>query len=74
MSLHYLKRWKINALKHLKTNGLNIEDIALKGDEKIEPMMAILWLLYQLGINEGIIQNKKVPIKFKKYKNGTTYL
>jgi hypothetical protein len=27
-----------------------------------------------LAVNEGIIQNKKVPIKFKKYKNGTTYL
>jgi transposase len=44
---HYLKRWKIECVfKHLKTNGFNIEDIALKGDEKIELMMAMLCILY----------------------------
>jgi len=75
IAAHYFKRWKIEcAFKHLKSNGFNIEDIALKGDEKIELMMAILCLLYRLAINEGIILNKKVPIKFKIYKNGTTYL
>lgn len=72
---HYLKRWKIECcFKHLKSNGFNIEDINLKVDDKIELMMGVLVMVYMLAVREGLLSNRKNPIPFKKYRDGTTYL
>jgi len=72
---HYLKRWKIECcFKHLKTNGFNIEDINLKIDEKIELMMGILVMVYIMAVKEGLLNHKRKPIPWKKYKDGKKYL
>jgi transposase len=72
---HYLKRWKIECcFKNLKTNGFNIEDINLQADEKIELMMGVLVIVYLIALKEGMLQHKRKPIPWKKYKNGKVHL
>lgn len=64
----------IIGIKHLKTNGFNIEDINLKIDDKIELMMGVLAMVYIIAVREGLLSHRLKPIPVKKYKDGTIYL
>lgn len=68
----YELRWQIEVcFKHLKSNGLNLEKMSVRGKEKRHLMMAIAVLIYILAIREGIIkevsQKDGVPYKKDKY-------
>jgi hypothetical protein len=53
----YELRWQIEVcFKHLKTNGLNLEQMSVRGKEKRHLMMAMAILVYILSIREGIIE------------------
>lgn len=70
----YKFRWKIEyCFKHLKSNGFNLEDLALKDTDKIRLLVAIVILAYVICIYEAFKSRKEKPVKKKKYKNGTCY-
>jgi len=65
----YELRWQIEVcFKHLKTNGLNLEQMSVRGKEKRHLMMAIAILVYILAIREGIIEEAilKDKVLYKK--------
>jgi hypothetical protein len=68
----YRLRWQIEVcFKHLKTNGLNLEQMSVRGKEKRHLMMAMVILVYILAIREGMIEetilNGKVVFKKDTY-------
>jgi hypothetical protein len=71
MAETYSLRWKIECFfKNLKSNGLNLEDLNLRPEEKIHLMFAILSLLYMIALQEGIVHLEKNPnaVKMKTFK------
>lgn len=65
----YELRWQIEVcFKHLKTNGLNLEQMSVRGKEKRHLMMAMAVLVYILSIREGIIEEAilKDKVLYKK--------
>ncbi len=65
----YELRWQIEVcFKHLKTNGLNLEQMSVRGKEKRHLMMAMAILVYILAIREGIIEEAilKDKVLYKK--------
>jgi transposase len=65
----YELRWQIEVcFKHLKSNGLNLEQMSVHGKEKRHLMMAVAVLVYILAIREGIIEESvlKNKVLFKK--------
>lgn len=72
----YEIRWQIEVcFKHLKSNGLNLEDMNVEGKEKRHLMMAIAVLAYIIIIREGILEEyRKKSISIKKdYRTGFYY-
>jgi len=60
----YEMRWQIEVcFKHLKSNGLNLEQMSVRGKEKRHLMMAIAVFIYILAIREGIIEESKLKNK-----------
>lgn len=71
----YRKRWKIETcFKHLKSGGLNLEDMNLEFPHKTDILMAILSLVYALTIFTAEEELGSIPIKMQKYRNGKVYL
>jgi len=73
----YALRWKIETcFKHLKSNGFDLEAMALTQTHKVELMFGVLALVYALAIREGALHyeqlGKEPPMKT--YKNGTRTL
>lgn len=51
----YLQRWQIECcFKHLKSNGFNLEETALKGKAKIELLMALSLTAYAIATDKGL--------------------
>lgn len=73
----YRLRWQIEVcFKHLKSNGFNLEKMAVEGKEKRHLMMAVSVLIYILAIREGIILERSrhgaIPHKTDK-RDGYSY-
>lgn len=69
IAAQYPIRWQIETcFKHLKSNGFNLEEMNLAGEERSRLMMAIVVFAYTLSVVEGLKEYQKVPIK--KYANG----
>lgn len=69
IAAHYPIRWQIETcFKHLKSNGFNLEEMNLGGEERCRLMMAVVVFAYTLSVCEGLKEYKKVPVK--KYKSG----
>lgn len=70
----YRLRWKIETLfKHLKTNGYNLEDLRMINLDKIRLLLSVVSLAYIIAILIAFKNRKKVPVKKKRYKNGTSF-
>jgi len=55
-SMFYRKRYKIEiCFKHLKSTGLNLEDLAIQGEHKIDLMFGVLTIVYLMAIQKGIV-------------------
>lgn len=53
----YQWRWQIEVcVKHLKSNGVNVEAMNVQSKEERHLMMAIVVLVYILAIHEGLIK------------------
>ena len=60
-SKFYRKRYKIEiCFKHLKKIGLRLEDLAVKGEHKVDLMFAALTLIYVMAIQKGIIHFEEI--------------
>lgn len=61
----YEWRWQIEVcFKHLKTNGLRLEDMNVQGKYKRHLMMAVAVLVYILAIREGLIAEAKKAVRW----------
>ena len=61
----YQWRWQIEVcFKHLKSNGVNLEAMNVRGKEKRHLMMAIAVLVYILAIREGLIKEYRDGIRW----------
>lgn len=61
----YEARWQIEVcFKHLKTNGLNLEEMNVEGKYKRHLMMAMAVLVYCLAIREGLIEEYRKGIRW----------
>lgn len=68
----YLNRWKIECcFRHLKSNGFDLEEINLKGQERSRLLMAVVVFAYVLSIHEGLKTYQKVKKTLRK--DGTSY-
>lgn len=66
VSQAYTERWQIEVFfKHCKTNGFNLEDMNMKAPNKAMLMMAVVSYAYILAIREGIIKEKRKPMKLQ---------
>lgn len=60
----YEWRWQIEVcFKHLKSNGINLEQMNVRGKEKRHLMMAMAVFVYCLAIREGLIKEYKKGIR-----------
>lgn len=60
----YEWRWQIEVcFKHLKSNGINLEQMNVRGKEKRHLMMAMAVLVYCLAIREGLIEEYKKGVR-----------
>ena len=67
----YEIRWQIEVcFKHLKSNGLRLEQMSVRGKEKRHLMMAVAVFIYILAIREGIIEESSLNhrVAYKKDK------
>ena len=61
----YQWRWQIEVcFKHLKSNGVNLEAMNVRGKEKRHLMMAIAVLVYILAIREGLLKEYRDGIRW----------
>jgi Transposase DDE domain len=68
ISQSYRKRWGIEVFfRHIKENGINLEDLNLKIQEKVQIMMGIAAIAYCISIIEGLRLENLKPIKIKKH-------
>ncbi|WP_373515957.1 transposase [Persicitalea sp.] len=75
MGKRYARRWKIEyCFKHLKTNGFNLEDVALTDLKKIRLMVSLVVAAYVLAVREGVIGAKRRKPRTIKYRDGERYL
>ncbi len=74
MGKRYAKRWKIEyCFKHLKTNGFNLEDMALTDLRKIRLMISLVVTAYVLAVREGLLERKRDKPRMVSYRNGDRY-
>lgn len=60
-SKFYRKRYKIEiCFKHLKNNGLRLEELSIQGQHKIDLMFAVLTLIYAMAIQKGIVHFEQI--------------
>jgi hypothetical protein len=63
----YRRRWDIEcAFKGCKTSGFRIEETHIKNPKRFENFVKCFFIAYAISIKAGYMQDKKVPIKFKK--------
>lgn len=68
----YALRWQIEVcFKHLKSNGLQLEQMNVQGREKRHLMMALAVLVYILAIREGLLEEQRLQggVLYKKDKH-----
>ncbi len=74
----YSVRWQIEVtFRHLKSNGFNLEDMRVEGQEKRELMMAILSLVFTMMVQEGVKfyrENPKARQKKTDHRRGVVTL
>lgn len=71
IAAHYPIRWQIEScFRHLKSNGFNLEEMNLAGEERSRLMMAIVVFAYTLSVVEGLKEYQEVSVK--KYAGGLT--
>ena len=60
----YEWRWQIEVcFKHLKSNGINLEQMNVRGKEKRHLMMAMAVFVYCLAIREGLVEEHKKGVR-----------
>jgi len=70
----YRKRWKIEyCFKHLKTNGFNLEQVAFQDANKIRLLISFVIVAYILAIEQGILQERKNPVRHIRPVSGKKY-
>ena len=68
ISQSYRKRWGIEVFfRHIKENGVNLEDLNLKIQGKVQLMMGIAAIAYCISIKEGLRLEILKPTKVKKH-------